>query len=155
MINIFELSLILYSSRLLLPLVLESAVSLLLTLPLGLSPFCLILLKFCLALSLILSTFPFSSATGHLSVFCSSPTLTWKKKMTWVASPKALFSLVVCSLLTHYPPKTPSLQKTNPATFLSVFRFKKIRKDQIFLKFSFPNFYLIILFLLQQMGKIH
>jgi len=62
-INIFGLPLIFYSSKLLLPVVLEPAISLTLdvNLPPGLLPFCSIFLKFCLAL--------FHPYTLHLSPF--------------------------------------------------------------------------------------
>lgn len=106
MINIFGLPLI-YSSRLLLPVVLEPAISLTLdsTLPPGLLPFCSILLKSCLAL--------FHSYTLHLSLFIthrpswwvwSSAPFTWGRKVAWAShllSPKTLLSLVIVFLLMH------------------------------------------------------
>lgn len=95
MINIFGFPLIFHSSRLLLPVVLEQAISLILdsTLPPGLLLFCFILLKFCLA--------PLHSYTLQLSllithrtswwVYSTAVQFTWERKGAWVShllSPK-------------------------------------------------------------------
>lgn len=123
MINIFGLPLI-YSSRLLLPVVLEPAICLTLysTLPPGLLSFCSILLKSCLAL--------FHSYTLHLFIthrpswwVWSSAPFTWGRKVAWAShllSPKTAQPgdcFPACAQKLHHPPQTPFLQKAHAEGF--------------------------------------